>query len=146
MLRTRAPLTIASAFDLHVLGPPQTFALSQDQTLQFELCSIMTARDLWQILAQPVVGVATSRLQPDGVRIFRYAVPTSGVMVSHIHDPVFKERHLRRVGRGLLDGERLLLSLGCLVKSFFDLTFQRFTCGRCRDTWPGPLHHRVGDG
>ena len=39
MLRTRAPLTIASAFDLHVLGPPQTFALSQDQTLQFELCS-----------------------------------------------------------------------------------------------------------
>ena len=24
-------------FDLHVLGPPQTFALSQDQTLQFEL-------------------------------------------------------------------------------------------------------------
>ena len=41
MLRTRAPLTIASPFDLHVLGPPQTFALSQDQTLQFELCSIM---------------------------------------------------------------------------------------------------------
>jgi hypothetical protein len=41
VLRTRAPLTIASPFDLHVLGPPQTFALSQDQTLQFELCSIM---------------------------------------------------------------------------------------------------------
>jgi hypothetical protein len=37
VLRTRAPLTIASPFDLHVLGPPQTFALSQDQTLQFEL-------------------------------------------------------------------------------------------------------------
>jgi hypothetical protein len=36
VLRTRAPLTIASPFDLHVLGPPQTFALSQDQTLQFE--------------------------------------------------------------------------------------------------------------
>ena len=36
MLRTREPLTIASPFDLHVLGPPQTFALSQDQTLQFE--------------------------------------------------------------------------------------------------------------
>ena len=34
VLRTRAPLTIASPFDLHVLGPPLTFALSQDQTLQ----------------------------------------------------------------------------------------------------------------
>ena len=37
MLRTRAPLVVAHPFDLHVLGPPQTFALSQDQTLQFEL-------------------------------------------------------------------------------------------------------------
>ena len=36
MLRTRAPLVVANPFDLHVLGPPQTFALSQDQTLQFE--------------------------------------------------------------------------------------------------------------
>ncbi len=44
MLRTRAPLTIASPFDLHVLGPPQTFALSQDQTLQFELALIMAER------------------------------------------------------------------------------------------------------
>ena len=52
MLRTRAPLSPAPkgrfSFDLHVLGPPQTFALSQDQTLQFELgmlelrcCSIL---------------------------------------------------------------------------------------------------------
>ena len=36
VLRTRAPLVVANPFDLHVLGPPQTFALSQDQTLQFE--------------------------------------------------------------------------------------------------------------
>ena len=38
VLRTRAPLTAPknSPFDLHVLGPPQTFALSQDQTLQFD--------------------------------------------------------------------------------------------------------------
>ena len=43
VLRTRAPLSSTPkgrfSFDLHVLGPPQTFALSQDQTLQFELCS-----------------------------------------------------------------------------------------------------------
>ena len=37
MLRTRAPLVVANPFDLHVLGPPQTFALSQDQTLQFDV-------------------------------------------------------------------------------------------------------------
>ena len=38
MLRTRAPLSTPKgfSFDLHVLGPPLTFALSQDQTLQFD--------------------------------------------------------------------------------------------------------------
>jgi len=34
VLRTRAPLGIATSCDLHVLGAPLTFALSQDQTLQ----------------------------------------------------------------------------------------------------------------
>ena len=60
MLRTRAPLSSPPkrrfSFDLHVLSPPQTFALSQDQTLQFELCSsrpflglcsILTCRSGW---------------------------------------------------------------------------------------------------
>ena len=38
VLRTRAPLSTPKgfSFDLHVLSPPQTLALSQDQTLQFE--------------------------------------------------------------------------------------------------------------
>ena len=34
VLRTRAPLSIATPCDLHVLGAPLTFVLSQDQTLQ----------------------------------------------------------------------------------------------------------------
>ena len=40
MLLTRAPLGIATPFDLHVLGTPPAFTLSQDQTLQkkFETC------------------------------------------------------------------------------------------------------------
>ena len=33
VLLTRSPLTIAGAFDLHVLGMPPAFILSQDQTL-----------------------------------------------------------------------------------------------------------------
>jgi len=43
-------------------------------------------------------------------------------MVSLFLYPVFRERHLRRVDRGRCDGGRLLLSLGNLVKSFFDPT------------------------
>ena len=34
MLLTRAPLTPKGAFDLHVLGLPPAFVLSQDQTLK----------------------------------------------------------------------------------------------------------------
>ena len=34
VLLTRAPLGIATPFDLHVLGTPPAFTLSQDQTLQ----------------------------------------------------------------------------------------------------------------
>ena len=34
MLLTRLPLRIATAFDLHVLGLPPAFVLSQDQTLK----------------------------------------------------------------------------------------------------------------
>ena len=37
MLRTRLPLRIATAFDLHVLGLPPAFVLSQDQTLKLKL-------------------------------------------------------------------------------------------------------------
>jgi hypothetical protein len=35
VLLTRAPLCIATAFDLHVLSLPPAFVLSQDQTLKF---------------------------------------------------------------------------------------------------------------
>ena len=33
VLRTRSPLSLAAPFDLHVLGTPPAFILSQDQTL-----------------------------------------------------------------------------------------------------------------
>jgi hypothetical protein len=36
VLLTRLPLTPKGAFDLHVLGLPPAFVLSQDQTLKFE--------------------------------------------------------------------------------------------------------------
>ena len=34
VLRTRSPLSITAPFDLHVLGTPPAFILSQDQTLR----------------------------------------------------------------------------------------------------------------
>ena len=37
MLLTRLPLPLAGALDLHVLSLPPAFALSQDQTLKFEI-------------------------------------------------------------------------------------------------------------
>ena len=37
MLLTRLPLSIATAFDLHVLGVPPAYVLSHDQTLKFNL-------------------------------------------------------------------------------------------------------------
>ena len=36
MLLTRLPLSIATSFDLHVLGVPPAFVLSQDQTLKLK--------------------------------------------------------------------------------------------------------------
>ena len=36
VLRTRSPLCIAAPFDLHVLGTPPAFILSQDQTLRYK--------------------------------------------------------------------------------------------------------------
>ena len=39
MLRTRSPVGIATALDLHVLSTPPAFVLSQDQTLQEESIS-----------------------------------------------------------------------------------------------------------
>ena len=37
MLLTRPPLTPKGSFDLHVLGMPPAFVLSQDQTLRLYL-------------------------------------------------------------------------------------------------------------
>ena len=40
---TRAPLGIATSFDLHVLGTPPAFVLSQNQTLQFKTEAVQMA-------------------------------------------------------------------------------------------------------
>ena len=52
MLRTRAPLSTPKgfSFDLHVLGPPQTFALSQDQTLQFDFMLGITRSSRFELI------------------------------------------------------------------------------------------------
>lgn len=84
------------------------------------------------LTTRPVVGVVTSRPRPDGVSTFRPTVPQASFMVSLFLYPVFKERHLRCFGRGLFSGERLLLSLGNLVKSFFDLIFSATLAGDVR--------------
>ena len=47
MLLTRAPLyrgLLPFSLDLHVLGAPLTFVLSQDQTLQLNLLEVTSVR------------------------------------------------------------------------------------------------------
>ena len=46
-LLTRLPLTPKSAFDLHVLGLPPAFVLSQDQTLRLKVLILVLA---WRFL------------------------------------------------------------------------------------------------
>ena len=46
MLLSRLPLRIATALDLHVLGLPPAFALSQDQTLKLDEILKLTGRAL----------------------------------------------------------------------------------------------------
>ena len=52
MLLTRAPLPIARAFDLHVLGLPPAFVLSQDQTLKLNSIPLLnsSSKDLNLVL------------------------------------------------------------------------------------------------
>ena len=50
MLLTRLPLLIAEAFDLHVLGLPPAFVLSQDQTLKLKFASLILETPSWNRL------------------------------------------------------------------------------------------------
>ena len=47
-LLTRLPLFIAEAFDLHVLGLPPAFVLSQDQTLKLKVLILVGLEGLLQ--------------------------------------------------------------------------------------------------
>ncbi len=47
MFRTRAPLNPKVSFDLHVLGLPPAFVLSQDQTLKFESIKMLKKEIFW---------------------------------------------------------------------------------------------------
>ena len=71
MLRTRAPLYSplrAFSLDLHVLGTPPAFVLSQDQTLQlrvFDPCQMPLARR-W-----PVIRICVRKLKECGTAFRR---------------------------------------------------------------------------
>ena len=52
-LRTRPPVTIADPLDLHVLGLPLAFILSQDQTLRKEDFDIRSFTDYFSLKLRP---------------------------------------------------------------------------------------------
>ncbi len=51
VLLTRSPLSIAAPFDLHVLGTPPAFILSQDQTLRILTRCLVVPRHLQRWLS-----------------------------------------------------------------------------------------------
>jgi hypothetical protein len=67
VLRTRAPLSGVTPLscDLHVLGVPLTFALSQDQTLQLENCELI---DLAIAVASTRLGCSLDRFPSRAAR------------------------------------------------------------------------------
>ena len=66
MLLTRLPLPIARAFDLHVLGLPPAFVLSQDQTLKLKDLMLVLA---WKLIQGNycVTGTFTQKLRRIGI-------------------------------------------------------------------------------
>ncbi len=69
MLLTRAPLYSTSrrrcfSYDLHVLGTPPAFVLSQDQTLQFELKELIFEPAHSTIQFSKIIGQKLSLLHP----------------------------------------------------------------------------------
>ena len=74
---THAPKDIFS-LDLHVLSPPLTFALSQDQTLQFT-CRVFTVVDVWRVAVVRFRELCVAPLGHPSHLAIRNAGPTSGL-------------------------------------------------------------------
>ena len=66
VLLTRLPLSIAGAFDLHVLGLPPAFVLSQDQTLKLKADSGLA----WRLSKESLRNghLHTKRILPESPR------------------------------------------------------------------------------
>ena len=66
-LLTRLPLSIAGAFDLHVLGLPPAFVLSQDQTLKLKVSILVLA---WRLSKESLRNghLHTKRILPGSPR------------------------------------------------------------------------------
>ena len=84
VLRTRAPLSTTPkgsfSFHLHVLGPPRTFALSQDQTLQFELGSELRSVSLG-ICCVADSSRSRRRVDQRDAKHYCFASPTRSVLL-----------------------------------------------------------------
>jgi hypothetical protein len=98
VLRTRAPLysgLLPFSCDLHVLGVPLTFALSQDQTLQLKTVERMGRNPCLDL----AVAAYSAALSEENTRLL--GLETSRAAHFHAHfachfDSVFKGRNARR--------------------------------------------------
>jgi hypothetical protein len=113
VLLTRAPLYRGRSpfsHDLHVLGAPLTFVLSQDQTLQFESFG------------------KRSGLNPDAAILLAIAPATLGGRERRCINPrdfsrAIRPREASRFRLFSVSGSRNLVSVAFVVKGFWDFFF-----------------------
>ena len=107
LLRAEAPFTL----DLHVLGLPPAFVLSQDQTLQFDLFSIWRRPNRTSLLSFSFDALASSRYLLGRSSLFRLALLLISLF-SSVFNSVVEMIHPNRRGR-------LIRVSGIIVKLFF---------------------------
>ncbi len=115
LLRAEAPFTL----DLHVLGLPPAFVLSQDQTLQFDLVYIdLLSRDVpWNVFTQacPLLLLETFhrtslRDQPHRLSLFlgsHFCLFLSLLRFSNHRGPIFEPVNEKRLIRALRETVKL---------------------------------------
>jgi hypothetical protein len=89
-LLTRAPLYSSRrtfSFDLHVLGPPLTFALSQDQTLQLKSGELSSASTICIVLLRLCVLYLCAPSRGRGTRAYNFVISHESSSDSVFKDP-----------------------------------------------------------
>ena len=140
LLRAEAPFTL----DLHVLGLPPAFVLSQDQTLQFDSLflqrRLLSAADIffrdvpWNVFTSTSHNANASH----NVSVSRSASPAVSFLGSHfcLFLSLLRFSNHRGLNFEPVNEKRLIRALGGTVKLFFQKKFIERILGRRQQLAP----------